>query len=93
MTLKGIRATAKGKPSNPASVEKYLAGKFGEHLQPVRREMTELAKSFRPDELAVLAFRIYERFRPSVPQGLEGWGAEGVLELSNIRRAGQRRLP
>ena len=55
--------------------------------------MTELAKSYRADELAVLAFRIYERFLPSVPQGLEGWGAEGVLELSNIRKAGQRRLP
>lgn len=32
VTPEGIRATAKGKPSSPASVERYLKTKFGEHL-------------------------------------------------------------
>lgn len=89
VTLDGIRATAKGKPTNPASVERYLAGKFGEHLAATEKAMAELALRYPPDNLAVLAFRLYERFRPDVPQGIEGWGAEGVLDLDAIRRARQ----
>jgi hypothetical protein len=89
MTPEGIRATAKGKPTNPASVEKYLASKFGGHLDPVTHAMADLAKSFRPDELAEIGFKLYEDFRPSVAAGVEGWGAEGVLRLSDIRNAGR----
>jgi hypothetical protein len=89
MTPEGIRATAKGKPTSPASVEKYLASKFGDNLDAAIREMADLAKSFRPDELAEIAFKLYERFRPNVPQGIEGWGAAGSLDLSRIRKAGR----
>ena len=81
----GIRATAKGKPTSPASVEKYLVGKFGDHLEPATRAMATLAKSYRPAELADVGFKLYEQFRPSVPEGVEGWGAEGVLDLVKIR--------
>ena len=28
----GLRAVSKGKPGNPAQIERYLAGKFGERL-------------------------------------------------------------
>lgn len=90
MTPEGIRATAKGKPSNPAIVEKYLASKFSTHLEPVTRAMADLAKSYRPDELADCAFKLYEQFRPSVPQGTEGWGAEGVLDLTRITSLAHR---
>jgi len=90
MTADGIRATAKGKPTNPASVEKYLASKFGEHLGATERAMAALAKSYAPAELADIAFRLYERFRPTVPAGVEGWGAEGKLDLDAIRHAGGR---
>src|SRR5215213_11689595 len=31
-TPDGLRAMNKGKPGNPAQIEKYLAGKFGERL-------------------------------------------------------------
>jgi len=89
VTPKGIRATAKGKVVNPASVEKYLAGKFGVHLEPVTRAMAELAKTYSVERLAEVAFTLYEKFRPTVPQGAEGWGAKGILELSAIKNAGQ----
>jgi hypothetical protein len=91
MTGEGIRATAKGKPANPASVEKYLAGKFGEHLDAAARAMAELAASFTPDELAAAGFHLYEKFRPEVPQGVEGWGAAGTLDLDAIRSLTKRR--
>ena len=84
-TSEGIRATAKGEPMNPASVEKYLVSKFGDHLEPTTRAMSALAKSYRPAELADIGFKLYEQFRPSVPQGEEGWGAKGVLDLATIR--------
>ncbi len=89
VTADGIRATAKGKPVNPTSVEKYLAGKFGEHLEPVTRAMADLAKSYNPAQLADVAFKLYEQFRPKAPEGAEGWGAEGVLEFSSIQNAGR----
>ena len=57
---------------------------------PVIRAMADLAKSYRPDELANYAFKLYEQFRPSVPQGTEGWGAEGVLDLGVIQALAQR---
>ena len=34
-----LRALCKGKPGNPASIEKYLAGKFGDHLEEARAAM------------------------------------------------------
>jgi hypothetical protein len=29
----------------------------------------------------------YERFRPQVPEGVEGWGARAVLDIGRIRKA------
>ncbi len=84
-TPQGIRATAKGKPTKPESVEKYLNSKFGEHLVPMTRAMAEVAKSYQLDELAMVAFNLYERFRPEVPRGVEGWGAGGTLSVERIR--------
>ena len=88
VTPEGIRALSKGKPTSPVSVEKYLAGKFGEHLTAAERAMSDLARSFPPGQLAEVAFRLYEKFRPEVPVGVEGWGAAGVLDLSQVRAAG-----
>jgi len=81
----GIRAVAGDRPVEPAGVERYLQGKFGEALQSVRRVMKELAGSFEPDELASKAFPLYERFRPEIPSGVRGWGAKGELDLDRIR--------
>ena len=87
LTPEGIRALSKGKPSSPKGVEKYLESKFGEHLAATERVMADLAKSLPPTRLADIAFKLYESFRPKVPQGVEGWGAAGELSLAKIRTA------
>jgi hypothetical protein len=33
---------------------------------------------------------MYERFRPAVPSGAAGWGANGVLDLAQVRALAQR---
>jgi hypothetical protein len=32
---------------------------------------------------------LYEAFRPEVPEGVEGWGAKGLLSLDRICGAGR----
>ena len=46
--------------------------------------MGRLAGSLPPAELARRAFRLYEGFRPAVPEGEAGWGKAGVLDLRRI---------
>ena len=89
-TTEGLRATHDGKPTDPASVHRYLESKFGEALGDVRAAMAALAKSRTRDDLAESAFALYERFRPSVPKGVRGWGAKGVLDLAKIRALAAR---
>ncbi len=84
-TPDGVRATAKGAPVKPPSVQRYLESKFGEALPEVRRAMEELAAAFSPDELDEKAYDLYVQFRPRVPAGKQGWGAKGELELERIR--------
>ncbi len=85
-TAAGLRAAVDGRADPPAAVERYLAGRFGEHLAATRAAMTRLARAFPRAELAERAFALYERFRPAVPEGTRGWGARGVLELARIER-------
>ena len=81
----GVRAVVKDRPIDPASVLKYLQGKFKEHYEAVREAMCELAESYDPDELADAAFGLYEQFRPEIPSGKKGWGRKGTLDLDLIR--------
>ncbi len=46
--------------------------------------MRALARAFPPAELARRAYELYESFRPTVPEGLRGWGAAGTLDLDKI---------
>lgn len=84
-TPDGIRAAAGDKADSPDGVRRYLDGKFGERLPEAREAMEALAKSMPPKELADAAFGLYERFRPTVPEGTKGWGAKGVLDLEALR--------
>ncbi len=85
-TPQGVRATAKGKPLDPGSVQRYLEQRFGSDLGVVQAEMQKLAKSYKRDELAAKAYALYEQFRPTVPEGTKGWGAKGELDLDRIRK-------
>ena len=85
-TEEGIRAVIRAKEIEPDGVRRYLLGKFGEDLKAVQSALQKLAKSFTPKELAGVAFGLYEQFRPSIPEGVKGWGAKGDLDLSLIER-------
>ena len=93
-TEDGIRAAIKGKPISPAGVERYLEGKFGDDLSPAMKAMQKLAKAYKPKELAEDAYRLYEQFRPEIPAGVRGWGAQGDLDLDFIESLAKKaRLP
>jgi hypothetical protein len=89
-TPDGLRAVAKDKPIDPASVERYLVSKFGPALEATRRAMAVLAGSLPPRDLAMRAYSLYEKFRPEIPPGVIGWGAAGVLDLDVIERLADR---
>jgi hypothetical protein len=90
-TPDGLRALAKEKPIDPASVERYLASKFGISLEPVRRAMANLAGAMPAPELAAQAYALYEKFRPDIPAGVSGWGAKGMLDLAVIEELARKR--
>jgi hypothetical protein len=84
-TADGVRAVNKNKPVEPEAAERYLKSKFGDGLGAARKAMRNLAKAFQPAQLAEKSFRMYEMFRPSVPEGVPGWGVMGKLDLDYIR--------
>jgi hypothetical protein len=85
-TEDGIRAVKGSEAIDPASVRRYLSDKFGDDLKAVESAMRKLAKAYKPQELAHDAYPLYERFRPSIPEGVKGWGAKGDLDLGLIGR-------
>jgi hypothetical protein len=90
-TDEGIRAVKGTQLIEPDSVRRYLKGKFGDDLTAVRSAMRKLAKAYRPQELAHDAYRLYEVFRPSIPEGVTGWGAKGDLDLGQIERLARKK--
>jgi hypothetical protein len=82
----GIRAVRGRNPIDPDGVRHYLEDEFGDDLKAVRSAMQKLAKAYKPQELAHDAYRLYERFRPDIPAGKKGWGAQGDLDLGLIGR-------
>ena len=84
-TAHGLRALDKSKTIEPEGVERYLQLKFGPALAEIRQAMEVLARAFSPGELAARAFSLYERFRPVIPPGVQGWGAKGELRPEFIR--------
>lgn len=84
-TDSGVRAVVKNSPIDPHSVRRYLERKFGPELEEVRAAMDKLARAYSPDELQSEAYTLYEKFRPIIPGGKRGWGAQGELDLEYIQ--------
>lgn len=82
-----LRADDNGKPALARGARSYVMRAFGDRLGEVREAMEALAASLPPEELNRVGFRLYERFRPDVPAGAEGWGAKGELRLERIHAA------
>ncbi len=89
-TKHGLRAAIKGEEINPESVERYLEKKFGYGLAEAREALETLARAFPPQELEQRAYRLYEQFRPQIPEGTSGWGAAGELNLERIRKLAKK---
>jgi hypothetical protein len=70
----------------------YLKDKFGDDLKAVRSAMQNLARAYRPQELAHDAYPLYERFRPAIPASKKGWGAKGDLDLGRIGRLAKEQV-
>jgi len=81
----GVRAVVKDKPIDPAQVRSYLERAFAQDLPAVQEAMEHLARAHDPDQLAEVAFRLYERFRPQVAAGKRGWGQKGELDLDLVQ--------
>jgi hypothetical protein len=59
------------KPASAKSVQSYIARAFGDRRGEARTTMEALAALLPPDELNRIGFRLYERFRPEVPEGAQ----------------------
>lgn len=90
-TPQGLRAAKSGEADSSAAVQRYLASKFGESLEAAEKAMGTLAASFTPTELAARAFDLYESFRPAIPAGVRGWGAQGALDLGKLAKLAKKR--
>jgi hypothetical protein len=84
-TPDGLRAALKGQAIQAERVEIYLKQKFGENLDEARAALEQLAKAYSPKQLESKAYDLYENFRPEIPEGKQGWGAKGELDLEYIR--------
>jgi len=84
-TPKGLRAAIQGEAIHAGSVEAYLKQKFKDDLDDTRTAMEKLAKAYTPKQLEKEAYGLYEKFRPEIPEGKKGWGAQGELDLDYIR--------
>jgi hypothetical protein len=89
-TENGVRAVHGSKEIAPESVKRYLVSKFGERLDLVGSKMKKLANAFSPQELAAEAYSLYERLRPEIPAGVNGWGAKGELDLRLIEQLAKK---
>lgn len=89
-TAEGVRAVVGEKPIEPGPVRKYLASKFGENLGRAREAMEQLADAYPADKLEDVAYSLYERFRPEVASGIEGWGQVSTLDLAKLRALAEK---
>jgi len=79
-----LRAEDVGKPASARSVQSYIARSFGDRLGEARAAMEALVASLPPEELNRVGLRLYERFRPDVPEGAQRWGAKDELRAERI---------
>jgi hypothetical protein len=79
-----LRADDNGKPVSARGVVSYIANAFGDRLDEARAAMEALADTLPPEELNRVGMRLYEWFRPDVPNGTQGWCERGELRLERV---------
>jgi hypothetical protein len=83
--IKDDTVIVKGRPKSIK--EGHLIRKFGEeNFGKVKRTMSDALHSWKgsEDELDKRAFHMYEKFRPNVAKGQQGWGRKGELNLVEL---------
>ncbi len=81
-------AGADGRPQAAAAMRRYLDRAFGARLTEARDAMRRLAASLPPEDLDRRGLRLYDAFRPEVPEDGAGKGRLGRLHLDRIAAAG-----
>lgn len=87
----GVRAVVNDRVEDPAYTDRYLDEKFCGDRTAAEEAMRALAQSYTVEELAHVGFGLYEEFRPTIPDGVRGWGAKGELDLGLVQRMAGRR--
>ena len=82
----GIRAVKGAQVIEPDGVRRYLEGKFGDDLEGGPLGHAEARQELQAQGTGRRAYALYEQFRPSIPEGVKGWGAKGDLDLGLIER-------
>lgn len=72
-------------PYNDVQTMKYLTKAFGgaQGLSAVQQKLESLARAYG-DNLADAAYRLYERFRPDISDGVSGWGEKGLFQFQVV---------
>ncbi|KAI8817606.1 uncharacterized protein EV422DRAFT_541364 [Fimicolochytrium jonesii] len=79
-----LRAVISGKPVDPVDTEWYCRNKFRARWEDALKCFTTLANRCDPERIGVDGYGFYERFRPGVAAGAQGWGKSGELQLRAI---------
>jgi len=78
-------------PIDPASVKHYLA-QSSVTSWPTRGPRWKALAKHTHQTTGGSSLRLYEQFRPKIPEGKKGWGAAGQLDLDHIRLPGRRKI-
>lgn len=84
-------------PVSPSGVFRALSAAFKDTFGAAWHALLGLARAVPRASLLdndnELGFQLYANFRPSVPQGLAGWGAPGRLRLATVDEMRRSYLP
>ena len=80
--------------AHPAIVHRSLLKAYGAHYGAVYAAMAALAPALSPaqrrERNGRLGLELYRDFRPAVPEGAQGWGQPGRLELRTLASLRER---
>ena len=89
LCLRSRGSTEEWELVEPAGVYRSLASVFGDSFGDLVYEFTALLQTIPQDQLRLhrnaFAYDLYTRFRPSVPDGVRGWGQPGLLRITTVR--------
>jgi len=88
--IRGLRHN--GDTVFPLAVERYLQNAFRDNLSFVRHALRVAAGNFPPAEfkkdMGRKGYDLYVAFRPQVPEGEAGWGAQAAFECQKVLNLG-----